>query len=212
MLKLRNSGRACLAPQLAAALLLLALSGCTGLRPAATEDISTYVLDAQAEARPAAKATPLTLIVSPPRAAAGFDSARMAYLRKPHELEYFAANQWADSPARMLAPLLVRTLESGAGFRAVAPASSAAKGDLRLDTELVRLQQEFTARPSQVRLTVRAQVVEVASRRVVATREFEALEDTPADTPYGGVIAANRALARVLGQIADFCSAAAGGK
>lgn len=210
MLKLHHSGRVILLG--IAAPLFLALSACAGLRPAATENISTYMLDAQTEERPAAGSSPLTLIVSPPRAGVGFDSARMAYVRQPHELEYFAASQWADSPARMVAPLLVRTLENGAGFRAVAPASSTARGDLRLDTELVRLQQEFTARPSRVRLTMRAQLVEVATRRVVATREFEVLEDAPADTPYGGVVAANRALARILGQIAEFCSAAAGGK
>lgn len=192
----------------------LFLTACTGLRPAATEDIRTYLLDAQAESLAAAKTSPLTLVVGPTRAHAGFDDARMAYVRQPHALEYFARNQWADAPARMIGPLLVRALEKSGAYRAVVAASSgaAAKGNLRLDTELVRLQQEFTSRPSRVRLTIRAQLVDSTAREVVKTQVFEVVEDAAEDTPYGGVAAANRAMGRALGRIADFAATAPAGQ
>jgi cholesterol transport system auxiliary component len=43
-------------------------------------------------------------------------------------------------------------------------------------------------------------------QRVVASAAFEAVEGAPSDDPYGGVIAANRAVDRVLDEVAVWCS------
>lgn len=185
----------------------LAIAGCTGLRTTETESIHTYLLEAQFERAEQAKTVPLTLLVSPPRAAPGYDTARMAFVRKPMLLEYFAKNRWAEAPAKMLGPLLVSALEQRTNFRAVVPAGGMVKGDMRLDTELILLQQEFTTLPSRIHLRLRAQLIEQASHRIVATRAFEIFEVAPSDDPYGGVAAANRALARLLTQLADFSAA-----
>lgn len=150
-----------------------------------------------------------TLMVNTPRAAAGFDSLRIVYVRKPHELEAFAYSQWVDTPAQMLAPLIVKALERSAAFRAVLLAPTAASVDLRLDTELIRLQHEFLAQPSRVRLTLRAVLVDVATRRVVAWREFDTRVASATEDPYGGVVAANEAVSKLLGELAAFSAQAA---
>jgi cholesterol transport system auxiliary component len=144
-------------------------------------------------------------VVAPPTAAPGFDSPRIVYVKRPHELEFFTSSEWVDTPSRMLAPLLVRALERSGAFASVAETRSAAAAGLRLEAELVRLQQEFTERPSRVRLTVRIQLSEVPSRRALGAREIEAVEEAPSDDPYGGVVAANRAVQRVLDEIVAYC-------
>ena len=154
-------------------------------------------------------ATP-TLVVSAPQAAAGFDSQRIIYVRQPHKLEYFAHSEWTDTPARMLSPLLVAAVANSGAFRAVVQAPSSASGDLRLDSEVLQLQQEFESRPSRVRFVLRATLVEDASRRVIATRDFEAVASAPSEDPYGGVVAANQAVRSVLAKVAAFCADAAG--
>ena len=106
----------------------------------------------------------------------------------------------------MLAPLIAQALEQSGGFRAVVQAPSLAAANLRLETDLVRLQHEFGAKPSRVRLTLRAQLIDVGARRVLASAELEETEAAPSDDPYGGVIAANRALARLLERLAAFCA------
>ena len=189
----------------------LLLSGCSTLQPVKASNIKTYVMEASfASSTPAApaatKAGDLTLLVNTPSARSGFESARMIYLKNLHELDYFSQNQWVDSPARMLAPLLLQALESSAKYRAVIPARSPASADLRLDTEIVRLQHEFLTKPSQVRFTVRAQLVDLRSKSVLATREFEVTEAAASDDPYAGVIATNRAVKTLLQQLADFCA------
>jgi cholesterol transport system auxiliary component len=199
--------------RLGAAAILLSLSGGCGLiGPVKTEQPTFYSLDtAAATARPrlALPAAAPTLIVNPPHAAAGFDSKRIIYVRQDHKLEYFANNQWADTPARMLAPLIVTALEGTGTFGAVVVTPSAATGDLRLDSEIVRLQQDFSGQPSGVRFTLRAYVMDNSTRRVLAWREFDETVPAASEDPYGGVVAANRVVEVVLARLAAFCAEAA---
>ncbi len=193
--------------------LLLAM-GCSSLLPPAVTFPATYALDTAPAVKSAIAPVgdgmvALTLAVNPPRAAAGFDSRHMIYIRQAHQFEYFAHSEWVDTPARMLAPLIVAAIESSGSFGGVALAPSAAAFDLRLDTEILRLQQEFDQSPSRVRLTLRASLVDGESRRLLATREFDVSVVAVNDNPYGGVKAANLALRTVLDQLAGFCGDAA---
>jgi len=72
-------------------------------------------------------------------------------------------------------------------------------------SEIVQLRQSFLTRPSRVELTLRAQLVDVPGRRVLATRYIEVAQDAPSDDASGGVAAANSAAARALAQVAAFC-------
>jgi cholesterol transport system auxiliary component len=201
----------------AASPLLTLAGGCGALRPAATPQSSFYSLDSArgaaaapaASLRPTAPAAAPTLIINPPHAAAGFDSPRIIYVREAHKLEYYAHNEWVDTPARMLAPLIVAAVENSGTFRAVVLTPSAAAGDLRLDTEIIRLQHEFHTRPSRVRFTLRAYIVDNTTRRVLAWREFDETVPAASEDPYGGVVAANSAVQTVLENLSAFCAEAA---
>jgi cholesterol transport system auxiliary component len=197
----------------AAGLSLIAVCACSALRTA-TPHPAFYSLEGTPGAAPAAVPTTApaaapTLIIEPPHAAAGFDSPRIIYVRETHKLEYFAHSEWIDPPARMLAPLLVAAVENTRAFRAVVLTPSAAAGDLRLDTEIIRLQHEFQTQPSRVRFTLRAYLVDDKTRRVLAWREFDAAVPAASEDPYGGVVAANRAVQTVLENLSAFCAEAA---
>ena len=138
------------------------------------------------------------LVVGLPQAEAGFEQPRMAYLQRPYEVSYYATNVWVDAPARMLAPLLVRSLEATGLWRVVVSMPTVVRGDYRLDTSGLVLQQEFLQQPSQTRLQLRAQLLEMKDQRVLGVRSFEVLEPASSDDAYGGVQAANRAVTRVL--------------
>jgi cholesterol transport system auxiliary component len=147
-----------------------------------------------------------TLIVHPPSAASGYDSPRILYVREDHQLEYFAHSEWVDTPAHMLEPLMVAAIRKGATFHAVVPTPSTAAGDLRLNTEVIRLHQVFTSGASYVRFTLRAYLVDNVTRRVLAWREFDQSVAAESADTYGGVVAANRVVQSVLEQLAGFCS------
>ncbi len=192
---------------LAASLCLVTICACSALGPTTTPHPAFYSLDSAQRTVPAAipVAAP-TLIINPPHAAAGFASPRIIYVREAHKLEYFAHSEWIDPPARMLTPLLVAAISNTGTFRAVVLTPSAAVGDLRLDTEIIRLQHEFGALPSHVRFTLRAYLVDNKTRKVVAWREFDTIVAAASEDPYGGVVAANRAVEIVLERLAIFCT------
>jgi cholesterol transport system auxiliary component len=156
--------------------------------------------------------TAFTLSVGPPHAAAGFDSQRIMYTRTAGQLEYFAHSEWIATPARMLAPLIVAAVEASGAFRAVVQTPSAATGDMRLDTEILRLQHEFLSTPSRVRITLRAYLMDSLTRRVIASREFDAVVAAASEDASGGVIATNLAVQAVLANLAAFCAEAARGE
>ena len=192
--------------------LAMLVGGCTGLQPPRVESSNTYVLEAQPIAKTVRAKRDLVLEVGAPRARPGFETPQMVYVRQPYELEYFAANRWADAPSHMLGPLLAQGLEQTESFRAVVQTPSAVPADLRVDTELIRLQQNFATRPSRIELTLRAELIDVRGKRVLSTKLFDETEDAPTDDAYGGVTAANVALRRILEQLADFCVAESGSR
>ncbi|WP_088278655.1 ABC-type transport auxiliary lipoprotein family protein [Ideonella sp. A 288] len=197
------------------ALLVAALAtGCAGMLPKPPPaPPAFYALDSAPALSAGAAAltarTAATLVVDRPHAAAGFDSSRIVYQRAAHRLETYAHSEWVDAPARMLAPLLVSALQRSGGFGHVVSAPTPASGDLRLDTEVVQLTQVFGAGPSQIRLTLRATLVDQATRRVLAWREFDVTEPAPSDDAPGGVAAANRAVQAVLQALVAWCGDAA---
>jgi cholesterol transport system auxiliary component len=109
----------------------------------------------------------------------------------------------------MIAPLIVAAIEGSGAFSAVVGAAGAAAADIRLSTEIIRLQQDFGSSPSRVRFTLRATLVDSVKRRVIAVREFDANVAAASDDTAGGVVAANLAVDQVLQELAGFCAAAA---
>lgn len=197
------------------ALLLSSLtltSGCDALNPTVSSHPNQYVLSGaqstagQARPRPPVAGSAPTLILSPPHAAAGFDSKRIIYIRQAGQLEYFAQNEWIDTPARMLAPLIVAAVDRSGAFRAVVQTPSTVAGDMRLDIEILRLQHEFLSMPSRVHFTIRAYLVDSKTRRVIASREFDASAPSASENPQGGVVAANQAVQTVLIDLSAFCA------
>ncbi len=185
------------------------LGGCAGsLLPKPSRSPTSFTLDDGSSAATAvstADGAPV-LLVDMPRAAPGFDSKRMIYTRRPQELEAYAFSEWVETPARLLAPMLVRSLQSGGAFGAVMLAPSAALGTLRLESELIRLQQDFNVYPSIVRLTVRATLLDASTRAVIASREFDEREASLSEDASGGAAAGQRAIQRLLTEFSAFFS------
>lgn len=184
---------------------LLAAAGCLSPRGDAAP-VHTYQLsldDRTGEARPLDVNGPV-LLVSPPQSHPGFETPRMIYVKRPYELEFYSVNQWADAPARLFAPVLVHALGQTGTWRAVVLLPNSVRGDYRLEASGFAVQQEFLQQPSRVRVTVRTQLVEMKESRIVSSRSFDVTEDAPSEDAYGGVLAANRATAKLLDHIASW--------
>lgn len=179
-------------------------AGCSLLPKPAPVATDQYVLEYSVTGASAPPGAPV-LIVTTPRAHGGYDTSRMAYMQQAYGLRYYTLSRWADTPARMLAPLLAEAVQQTGRFQALYTAPGSIAAELRLDTELVRLHQDFTRQPSVLQLALRAQLVDVSKGRVIATRLFDISVPAATDDAYGGVVAANQAVAQLLPEVAQFC-------
>lgn len=161
-------------------LLALLLGGCSAINLGSSPDAprTIWLLSAVPAAAPAGATRPAgVLLVDKPEARAGFDTPRMAYSRQPLAIDYYTRSEWADVPARMLQPLIVQTLAQGGTWTAVLPAPNPGRADVRLTTNVLELVHDLSAgEPGVVRLRLRAVFTDVVDRRVLATREFAAVE------------------------------------
>lgn len=190
-------------------LVLITLVGCSVLKPPRVADVKTYVFEPVIAPAPATPAQPAidnaVIVVAEPRSQAGYATTRMAYMKRDYALDYFANSQWADTPARMLQPLLVAALEATGRYAAVLRAPAGIAGALRVDTEVVHVEQLFVTQPSRMRIALRVQVINPQRGQVLGTRLFDVNADAPTDDAYGGVRAANQMLAPLLKDVAAFC-------
>ena len=191
------------------------LCGCSILTPVNIPPPKLYSFDSSVSAHNLplpqlvwANGSATTIVVGAPRAAPGFDSRQIAYIRQSHQLEYFRQSEWIAAPAAMIAPIIAAALENSGQFRAVVQAPTGVLAQYRLEVEIVRLQQEFFKEPSQVHFTLRAQILDASTRQVIAWREFDSFVAASSEDPYGGVIATNTVIRNVTKDLADFCAQA----
>jgi len=144
------------------------------------------------------------ILVAETSAAPGLDGRDIVYVERAHEVRHYAKSASVEPPSRMLTPLIARALQQG-GFRVVRDGASG--GRLRLETEIVQLRQEFLSRPSRVRFALRVRLLG-SGGGLLADREIEAEEQAPSDDAYGGVVAANRAVSGLLGEVVALCAEA----
>lgn len=183
------------------------ISGCSLLPKPEPVSINQYLLEyssSQHTTRQTPTDAPVILITAP-RAHGGYDTSGIAYMQEDYGLRYYTRSRWADTPARMLAPLLADAVQATGQFQALYATPGSVSADMRLDTELIRIHQDFRKQPSEVRITLRAQLIDLDTSRVIATRLVDRTGEAATDDAYGGVVAANRLLGQVLDELAQFC-------
>lgn len=182
-------------------LLGLIIAACSPVKTAVS---NLYKLDAYSPKRLSQSHSNQSILITMPEATAGYQFSTMLYVKKPFELASFANNAWVDQPAHMLMPLLAQSLQSSNYFYAVSSSINSEHTDYRLDTQLIELQQNFMKKPSQIEIVVKVVLSHISDNRVIASRVLSEYVNSPTETPYGGVIAANLATKHLTARISDF--------
>lgn len=185
------------------------LIACSPVKVPVTNQYQLTKFSVRQYARPAKK---ISLLVALPEAVAGYKTEQMLYMIKPFKLSAFAHNAWVSPPADMFYPLLLQTLQCSGYFSAVASSPYAEQADYRLDVQLLKLHQNFLRKPSFVELSVKVVLTRTADNQVLASKIISQQVSAPAESPYGGVLAANRATEAVTAAIMDFIIEHTGGK
>lgn len=175
----------------------LSLSSCvSGYNPP-----KQYALTAVNQQPLAVAPVKTTLLVSQPNAVLAYQSSNMLYVSQNYQLQPFAKNTWNVPPAEMLFPLITESIQNTHYFSAVIPSPTFAYANWRLDTYVIKLQQDFTHKPSVVELELDATLIDNVKARVIANKRFYIQAVAPSDTPYGGVVAANEACKQLMNEL-----------
>lgn len=179
----------------------LALVACSPVKVPATNQ---YQLTAYSSKQLTKHPRHVALWITQPDAAAGYQTEQMLYVTKPFQLESFAKNAWTSPPGDMLYPLMIQSLQGTGFFYAVMSSAYSQGADYRLDTQVLSLEQIFIRKPSVLQFSVKVVLTRVADNKVIASKIFNQQIPCTADTPYGGVIAANQATRQFTALLSKF--------
>lgn len=186
----------------------IVLSGCSLLSPVKVTPATTYSISYDKKivlAAPKHASRHTSLFVTPVTSEPAYNKTQMAYTTQPYQIAYFARNKWIATPAQMLQPLIIQALQDSHAFRSVSTSPSTAHFDATLNVHLLELRQIFSNDASVLHLELRAELINAANNYVIATKNIAVTEPVLEHTPYGGVIAANKASATALRMLVEFC-------
>lgn len=187
---------------LIAGMMALSLSGCFSLAGNQNApEIVTYVLEDTGHATPAATPNPRTLLVLDTATNAFYNTDNIAFSRAPGTRGLYQYARWSDRPGKRFGDLLQARLEADRIFATVATTGSGVKGDWVLDTRLLALYHQASVAPGSVHVELRAEIVDLRSRTLVARKLFTQDVPAPAYNAAGAVAAFNIATGKLLDDI-----------
>ena len=177
-----------------AAVLALLIAGCVSTSN--MPPLQYYVLADLGTASDAHRASERgrALLVHPASVNAFYDTQRLVYSRADGQRAYYQFAAWTERPARAFSDLLSQRL--GAALT-----TSGVRGDLILQTRLEELYHDARAKPGAVNITVSAELVDAAGRRI-GERRFSRSVPAAEENAAAAVAAANRAVTELLDDIA----------
>lgn len=184
-------------------------SGCTLFSPIKI-DTAKNVLEHVPLDLPSEKTHSVTLLVLVPEATPVYATTQMAYTTQAYQVAYFSQNEWAETPAQMIQPLVVTALSNTHYFSEVLASPHFGRHTFVLRSEILELKQDFTSEPAMLQLAIRFHLSREATNQVIATKELSVREPMRERNPHAGVVAANEAMAKVLRELASFIIEKAG--
>jgi len=182
-------------------LLSCLLTAC--LSPVNNKPRSTYVVDSlPGDVAKSRKGAGVLLVLSP-NARPIYQTTRMAYTARPYEVQYFSENQWAETPSQMLLPLLAETMEATYRFKGVMTPPYSGQYQYVLNTQILSFEQDNVHQPDSFKMAVQANLTK-SNNQLVATKTFSIRVPLSQPTPYGGVLAANKAAKKILADLSSF--------
>jgi len=183
--------------------LSLVLSGCVNFgEKADSPAVVYYVLD---DPTPPATAKPVladapTLLVLDTTTGGFYDTDQLIFSRSPATRGQYQFARWTERPGKRFADLMRTRLDHQGSYHVTA-AGGYVRGDLLLDTELIEFYHDAVSEPGQVRLALRAELLDLKQRKLLGRRVFEQQVALTRYDAAGAAEASSQAVSRVLDEL-----------
>ncbi|MGM0982333.1 MAG: ABC-type transport auxiliary lipoprotein family protein [Pseudomonadota bacterium] len=187
---------------LLAMLLSVLFAGCTLLpeqEPIRLFTLPDPSLSASSEATPE-----LTLRVDTPSAGSPLDGPRLLVMPSPGEFQAYAGARWRDDAPLLLRDYLITAFRRDGRLAAVVDDASRARSDATLASHLEAFHSRYREGAPEVVLRLEVQLLDEASRAVLASRRMEAVV-TSDDASLDAVVEAfGRAADQITRELVDW--------
>jgi len=190
------------------ALLSVALAGCVNFgEKSNTPAVVYYVLN---DPTPPAEPAPLragapTLLVLDTTTGSFYDTDQLVFSRSAGTRGQYQFARWTERPGKRFADLMRARLDRQGAWN-VSAAGGYVRGEMMLDTELVEFYHDAASEPGQVRLVLRAELVDLKQRTVLGRRVFEQQVPLTSYDAAGAAQASNLAVSRALDDLTAWLS------
>ncbi len=178
--------------------LTLFMSACTVTQP----HISEYTLAPEVDVREhmAKQCRPRSLKVGQVFSSNVLMSQKMKYIQAEYQESSFTQSVWARTPNKAISDALVKSIRSSALFANTNTYKSRIKTDLLLETHVEKFMQYFEQEneKSYVEVALTLNLLSTKDSKSLSHATFSTRVDAESVDAKGGVIALNKALARVL--------------
>jgi cholesterol transport system auxiliary component len=185
------------------AALSLVLTGCVNFgEKTKIPAVVYYVLN---DPVPATDPAPLradaqTLLVLDTTTGSFYDTDQLVFSRSAGTRGQYQFARWTERPGKRFADLM-RTRLDRQGAWNVSAAGGYVRGDVLLDTELFEFYHDAASEPGQMRLVLRAELVDLKQRALLGRRVFEQQVPLTTYDAAGAAQAANLAVSRALDEL-----------
>jgi cholesterol transport system auxiliary component len=176
------------------------LGGCVSLgnssdTPAAVYYVLNDVAPAAAPLPPAVDTAP-SLRVLDTTTGSFYDTDQLVFSRSADTRGLYQFARWTERPGKRFAELMRTRLERQGGWNVAS--GSYVRADWLLDTELVEFYHDAASDPGQVRLVLRANLIDIKQRKLLGQRVFEQQVPLANYDAAAAAQASSQAVGRVL--------------
>ena len=182
------------------AALSLLLTGCVNFgEKTKIPAVVYYVLNDPVSATDPAplRADAQTLLVLDTTTGSFYDTDQLVFSRSAGTRGQYQFARWTERPGKRFADLM-RTRLDRQGAWNVSAAGGYVRGDMLLDTELVEFYHDAASEPGQMRLVLRAELVDLKQRALLGRRVFEQQIPLATYDAAGAAKASNQVVGHVL--------------
>ncbi|MDR9440437.1 MAG: ABC-type transport auxiliary lipoprotein family protein, partial [Halomonas sp.] len=183
-------------------LMAVLLAGCS-LLPA-QEPVRLFTLPEPSRSASHEAVRDLTLRVDTPSAGAPLNGPRLLVMPSPGEFQAYAGARWRDDAPQLLRDHLIAAFRLDGRLAAVVDDTSRARSDAALASHLGAFHSRYREGAPEVVLRLEVQLLDEATREVLASRRIEAVVASEDDSLDAVVETFGRAADRLAGELVDW--------
>lgn len=144
------------------------------------------------------------LRINKPNSNAQINSPRIIVIPEPNLVSSYEGARWSDSAPTIVRNRIINAFITDGRIKSISADDRSLYADFEIDSYLQSFQTEYIAGTPKVVIRLDAQLVNVASRKIIANRRFEIIQDTSGVKVPQIVVAFGEASNKLTSQLIDW--------